>query len=197
MFQYAIALTGSIATGKSSTAKILEQRNFTIIDADSIAHTILNEEYQSIAKLFGEALIKNGRVDRMALGNIVFRSEIERKKLEALLHPLIYNRIVMYAKKLDIKEKPYLVDIPLFYESKRYTRIKKVLLVYTPKEIQIQRLMKRDNICEKEAQQRINLQINIEKKRENANYVIDNSGTLAQLEQECLRVSKLIEKDFK
>ena len=196
MFRYAVALTGSIATGKSSAAKILQQRGFSMIDADSIAHTILNEEHQSIAEMFGEALVHNGVVDRKALGKIVFGSITEREKLEALLHPLIYNRIVMYANELDIKEKPYLVDIPLFFESKRYAGIKKVLLVYTPKEIQLQRLMQRDNTTAKEAQQRINTQIDIEKKRENANYVIDNSGTLTQLEHECIRVSKLIEKDF-
>ncbi|MBA1420787.1 MAG: dephospho-CoA kinase [Epsilonproteobacteria bacterium] len=195
-FKYAVVLTGSIGTGKSSVAKVLAERRFSIIDADTVAHTILNEQKNAIATMFGEHLLLEHGVDRKALGAIVFTDEKKRKMLEALLHPLIYEHIEYQAKVLDVKQQPYFVDIPLFFETKRYP-IEKVLVVYTPKEKQLQRLMQRDNSLTDEAQQRIDTQIDIEEKVKKASYVIDNSGTLAELEQETLRIIEEIQKDFK
>ena len=195
-FTHAVALTGSIGTGKSAVAKILGERGFSIIDADTIAHTILNEQKNAIAEMFGEHLVLEHGVDRKALGSIVFADEEKRKMLEALLHPLIHERITLLAQSLDAEQKPYFVDIPLFFEGKRYP-IEKVLVVYTPKEKQLQRLMQRDNSTKAQAQQRIDTQIDIEEKAQNASYVIDNSGTLAELEQETLRIIEEIQKDFK
>ena len=194
-FQYAIALTGSIATGKSTVAKIFTQFGFTVIDADRIAHEILEKQQESIGQLFGRNLIVEGKVDRKALGRIVFADNQKRKKLEALLHPLIFDEI----KRLSIEEeklqKPYLVDIPLFFESKRYP-IEKSLVVYTPKAIQLKRLMLRDGYNEQEALQRIEIQMDVEEKRKRATYIIDNRDDLIALKHECIRVKEKIEKDF-
>ncbi len=195
-FTYAIALTGSIATGKSTAASFLSELGFDIIDADSIAHQILNEEQNTIIELFGKDIIKKGLVDRKALGAIVFSDEIKRKQLENLLHPLIYTRIESLSMRLDEKKKPYLVDIPLFFENNRYP-IRKVLLVYTPSLLQLQRLVKRDALSTSEAQKRIDIQMAVEEKRKKADYVIDNSATLASLKRECLRVKNEIAGDFK
>ena len=194
-FKYAIALTGSIATGKSAASKILSTLGFTIIDADTMAHQILNEQYLVIGKLFGEQLIVNAEVDRKALGSIVFNGEGKRKQLEALLHPLIYKEIEKRALALDALQKPYLIDIPLFFEGNRYP-IEKSLVVCTTKELQLQRLMQRNGFIEEEALSRMGTQISIDKKCKMGDYVIDNSGTLAQLEDECQRVRDEIVKDF-
>jgi len=194
-FKYAVVLTGSIATGKSSTAGILKKMGFEIIDADSIAHEILNEQYLQIVKIFGEGIAQKGIVNRKALGTIVFADEQKRKSLEQLLHPLIYKRIKALSEKLDDKKLPYLIDIPLFFETNRYP-IEKILLVYTPLDIQLKRLMQRDKMQKIDAQKRIDTQISIEEKVKHANYVIDNSGTLAELERECLRVKEEILGDF-
>ena len=180
-FSYAIALTGSIATGKSSASKILTSLGFTIIDADTIAHQVLNEQHLSIGKLFGETLIINAEVDRKALGSIVFNDEGKRKQLEALLHPLIYEEIEKRASELDTLKMPYLIDIPLFFEGKRYP-IEKSLVICTTKELQLQRLMQRNDYSKEEALSRMATQISIDKKCKMGDYVIDNSGTLAQLE---------------
>jgi len=195
-FRYAVALTGSIATGKTTVAKILLETGFDVIDADSIAHVILNEQKNAITQLFGKQIVVDDEVDRKALGRIVFADKSKRKLLESLLHPLIYTRIVSLATTLDKKQKLYFVDIPLFFEGKRYP-IEKVLLVYASKEIQLKRLMLRDKSKEHEAQKRIDAQIDIEEKRQNASYVIDNSGTLAELKQEVFRKIEEIKKDFK
>jgi len=193
-FQYAIVLTGSIATGKSSTVKLLEASGFHIIDADKIAHKILDEQHEAIAQKFGETLVHEGKVDRKALGAIVFSDTSKRKELEALLHPLIYDEIERLSIEQDRLKKPYFIDIPLFFENKRYP-IERSLVVYTTEEQQLERLMQREGYTKEEALNRIHSQIPIEKKRKLATYVIDNSGTLTQLEEECERVKEEILHD--
>jgi dephospho-CoA kinase len=193
-FKYAIALTGSIATGKSSTVKLLESFGFYIIDADKIAHKILDEQHQVIAKKFGETLVHEGKVDRKALGAIVFSDNTKRKELEALLHPLIYHEIERLSIEQDKLGKPYFIDIPLFFENKRYP-IEKSLVVYTTEEQQLERLMEREGYTKEEALNRIQAQIPVEEKRKRATYVIDNSGTLTQLKKECERVKEEILND--
>jgi len=194
-FHYAIVLTGSIATGKSTAVMFLEQLGFDVIDADSIAHQILNEQHQEIESLFGEHIVQNKEVNRKALGAIVFKDAAKRKRLENLLHPLIYEHIEKLAEVLDKEKKPYLVDIPLFFETNRYP-IKKSLVIYTPQALQLKRLKLRDGHSEIEARRRMDTQISIDEKCKKADYVIDNSGTLAQLERECKRVKDAILKDF-
>jgi dephospho-CoA kinase len=193
-FQYAIVLTGSIATGKSSTVKLLEASGFHIIDADKIAHKILDEQHEAIAEKFGETLVHEGKVDRKALGAIVFSDKSKRKELEALLHPLIYDEIERLSIEQDRLKKPYFIDIPLFFENKRYP-IERSLVVYTTEEQQLERLMQREGYTKEEALNRIHSQIPIEEKRKLATYVIDNSGTLTQLEKECERVKEEILHD--
>ena len=193
-FEYAIALTGSISTGKSTVVNLLKEKGFHIIDADTIAHQILDTQHQAIATIFGEQFVHEGKVDRKALGAVIFADKEKRKQLEGLLHPLIYDEIERLASEEDKYVKPYFVDIPLFFETKRYP-IERSLVIYAPKEQQLSRLMNRDGYSEEEAKKRINTQIPVEEKRKLATYVIDNSGTLTQLGKECERVIKEIRND--
>lgn len=193
-FKYAIALTGSIGTGKSSAAAVLASFGFHIIDADKIAHQILDEQQQGITDMFGAEFVSQGKVDRKALGAVVFADNSKRKKLEELLHPLIYREIERLSEEEDVRQRPYFIDIPLFFESKRYP-IAKSLVIYANKEQQLKRLMSREGYSEEEALARIRSQIPIEEKRNQASYVIDNSGTLTQLQKECERVKEEILND--
>ena len=186
-FKYAVVLTGSISTGKSTVLKAFSSWGIHSIDADKIAHQILDEQSVKVAEMFGESLIVEGKVDRKALGAIVFSDISKRQALEALLHPLIYTEIERLSIKEDRLGKPYLVDIPLFFEGGRYP-IKKSLVVYATEEQQLDRLMNREGYSRQEALDRIATQIPVEEKRKMATYVIDNSGTLTQLKQECERV---------
>jgi len=187
---YAVVLTGGIATGKSTTANLLKLYGFHIIDADKIAHQVLNEQFLEIKKMFGEEYVKDDEVDRKALGKLVFSNPSKRKQLETLLHPLIKEKIYSLAQKQEKFKIPYFIDIPLFFETKNYP-LSPVVVVYAPKEIQLQRLIKRNHFTPQEALQRINSQIDIEEKRKLANYVIDNSQDLKHLQNE---VENLIEK---
>lgn len=188
-FSHAIALTGGIATGKSTVASLFMMHGFLTIDADKIAHNILDENVSKITELFGEKYIKDNKVNRKELGNLIFNDVIQKKKLENFIHPLIKQQIIKDARIFEEQKKPYLIDIPLFFENKNYD-IKNSIVVYTPKEIQISRLMARDNSSQDEALSRINNQMDIEDKKKLATYIIDNSLNLKNLQNEVERVKK-------
>ncbi|MFW2568133.1 dephospho-CoA kinase [Aliarcobacter butzleri] len=187
LFKNAIALTGGISTGKSTVCNLLKLHGFLTIDADKIGHKLLDENSSKIEEMFGKEYVENGKVLRKELGKIIFSNEENKLKLEALLHPLIKEEIIKESKIYEEQNKPYFVDIPLFFEKMHYP-ISKSLVIYTPKELQIQRLMKRDNIDEKEAKLKISNQMDIEEKRKLANIVIDNSKDLKHLQNEVERV---------
>ena len=188
LFKNAIALTGGISTGKSTVCNLFKLHGFLIIDADKIAHKLLDENSSKIAEMFGsEYVSKDGKVIRKELGKIIFSNEENKLKLEALLHPLIKDEIVKQSRLFEDQDKPYLIDIPLFFEKMHYP-IPRSLVVYTPKDIQVERLMKRDNISKDEALLKISNQWDIEKKKEKADMVIDNSKDLKNLQREVERV---------
>lgn len=191
LFSHAVVLTGGIATGKSSAAHILRGLGFETIDADEVAHEILNEESAEIARLFGEAYVQRGEVDRRALGALVFGDGNKRASLEALLHPLIKKKIASLARQLDLRGKTYLVEIPLFFEKGGYAIVRSIV-VYAPKSVQLKRLMQRNDFTKAEAMMRIETQMDIEEKRSLATFVLDNSGSPALLEQSCKELSNLL-----
>lgn len=182
-FEHAIALTGGIATGKSTVCNILKLYGFSIIDADKIAHKVLDEQKDKIASIFGKEYIKENKVDRKKLAKLIFNDKDAKKELEKLLHPLIKEKITEESLKLEKYKVPYIVDIPLFFETKNYP-IKKVLVVYAPKELQLKRLVEREGLSIDEAKKRIESQMDIEEKRELADFVIDNSKDLKHLQNE-------------
>ena len=186
-FKHAIALTGGIATGKSTACNLFKLDGFPIIDADKIAHKLLDENSAKIAEMFGEQYVKNGQVQRKELGKIIFSNEEEKLKLEGLLHPLIEGEIFKESRIFEEQGKSYFIDIPLFFEKMHYD-IPKSLVVYTPKSLQIERLMARDNISKEEAKQKISNQMDIEVKKELADLVIDNSSNLENLQNEVKKV---------
>jgi len=186
-FANGIVLTGGIATGKSTVANLFMLHGFLTIDADKIAHKLLDENINFISSTFGNKFVQNNKVLRKELGNLIFNNLQEKQKLEQFIHPLIKQQIIEEAKLFEQKNKPYLIDIPLFFENKNYD-IKKSIVVYTPKDIQIQRLMKRDNSTKDEAISRINNQMDIEKKKLLSTYIIDNSKDLSNLVNEVQRV---------
>jgi len=191
LFKHAIALTGGIATGKSTVCNLLKLHGFLTIDADKIAHRLLDDNSAKIATMFGEEYVENGKVLRKELGKIIFSNEKNKLKLEALLHPLIKEEIIKESKVFEDQEKPYFIDIPLFFEKMHYP-IPKSLVIYTPKELQIQRLMQRDKILEEEAKLKISNQMDIEEKKKLADLIIDNSSNLKNLQKEVEKIIKEI-----
>ena len=190
-FKYAVVLTGGIATGKSTVAELFKSYGFSIVDADKTAHKMLIQHHEEIKKMFGDAYVKGSVVDRKALGRLIFSNKEEKLRLEKFLHPLIFEDIREQSSRLDALKKPYLVDIPLFFESGRY-EIEESIVVYVPKSLQLQRLVERDKTTEVLAQQRIDAQMDIEEKKQRATYLIDNQGDLNALQQLCVKVKDKI-----
>ena len=182
-FQYAIALTGSIATGKSTVASLMALNGMRVIDADSISHEILEANSSWVKENFGEEFVKNSKVDRPSLGKLIFSDSEAKKKLENFLHPLIRREIEVRADKQDSFKFPYLIDIPLFFESRAYD-IKESVVVYTPPELQLERFLKRNGFNKEESLKRIASQMPIDEKKERATWVIDNSKDLKHLQKE-------------
>ncbi|MDP2079270.1 MAG: dephospho-CoA kinase [Sulfuricurvum sp.] len=183
-YKYAIALTGGIATGKSTVASLMGLNGLRIIDADAISHRILDENASWVSEHFGTAYVSSGKVLRSELGKMIFANPKAKKELEAFLHPKIRAAIEEESEKQDRFEYPYLIDIPLFFETRSYP-IENSVVVYTPKELQLERFMKRNGFSKEESLARIESQMDIDEKRFRATWVIDNSSNLKHLQQEC------------
>lgn len=188
-----IGLTGSIATGKSTIANMLKELNIAVIDADLIAREVVEVDepaYLEIVGEFGEAILyENKELDRKALGNIVFKDEEKRKKLNNIIHPAIRKEMLAQRDNL-IKEGPeaIIMDIPLLFESGLEDYVEKILVAYITEETQLERLIARDKSTEEEALSRIKSQISIEDKKKKADAIIDNNGTREESYKQLLNV---------
>ena len=194
-YEYAIALTGSIATGKSTVASLLALNGMRIIDADTISHEILDASASWVLETFGEQYLRLGKVDRTKLGSLIFSDETAKKILEDFLHPKIKAEILQRSEKQDKLKFPYLIDIPLFFENRNYA-IEDSVVVYTPAEIQLERFMKRNGYSKEESLKRIATQFPIDEKRDRATWVIDNSKNLKHLQKECEEFVDIIKKKY-
>ena len=184
-----IGLTGGIASGKSTVAGMFADLGAVIIDADKIARDVVDpgqEGLHSIVQHFGEEVLdQEGRLDRKKMGGLVFSNEEARKMLNSLLHPLIRSRMEQEKQKALLLHPPLIIlDIPLLYESNWQKRLEKVIVVYVPESLQVQRLMSRNCLTLEEATQRIKAQMPIEEKKQRADFLIDNSGTTEKTKEQ-------------
>lgn len=180
-----IGLTGSIGTGKSTIANRFKELDIPVVDADLIARQVVEPgeaAYEQIVATFGEGILQLDKtLDRKALGAIVFQDGTKRKELNAIIHPAIRKELIHQRDQyVDEGVKCVVVDIPLLYESNLIDYVDKVLVVYVDEEVQLQRVVSRDNSTEKEAKQRIASQIPVAEKAKQADAVIDNNGTVEQ-----------------
>lgn len=188
-----IGLTGSIGTGKSTVSKMFKELNIAVIDADLIAKEVVEVNkpaYLEIVKEFGEkVLYENKELNRKALGNIVFNDEKSRKKLNSIVHPAIRQEMLKQKEAL-MKQEPeaIVMDIPLIYESGLENYVDKILVVYVTEEMQLKRLMERDESTKEEALSRMNSQISIEEKAKRADAIINNNGTVDESYNQLLNI---------
>lgn len=188
-----IGLTGGIATGKSTVSSVLRTLGYEVLDADEISRLVTGpggEALPAIFTAFGDQL-KNGdgSLNRKALADLVFGREEQRRKLEAIIHPLVRSRIHAEKKRLENAGKNVaFYDVPLLYENNMAGDFDAVLVVAAPEELQLQRLMKRNSLNDSEARQRLKSQIPIEEKQKKTPYVIHNSKDLEFLNHEVTRV---------
>ena len=190
-----IGLTGGIASGKSIVSRTLQGLGMAVIDADDICHEILANDStirKEVIRTFGtEVLNGEGEIDRGKLGSIIFfRDPKRRKTLEAILHPPI--REEMWRRARESSGKDIVLDIPLLVETGAHKRVDLVVLVYTTRELQIRRLMARNGISRDEADRRIDTQLPMEEKVSYAHYIINNTGSVEETEEQVTRFYQAI-----
>jgi len=171
-------VTGGIASGKSTVVSQLEANGVGVVDADKISRKVFSEYEGTIRQMFNTEL--EGVPLRQHVGKIVFKDKDEREKLEKLLFPFIFDEMNKQSKLFEYK--PFIYDLPTYFEKKLQLDTDFVILVYVSRDIQLERLMKRNGLTEEEAFDRINAQLPAEEKLHRADFVIDNSGNVDDLD---------------
>jgi dephospho-CoA kinase len=179
-----IALTGGIATGKSYVATRLREAGVPIVDADMLARDVVapgSPALAAIRKRFGpDAVRRDGTMDRIRVGQIVFKDKRARLDLEAIIHPAVIKAIQDFFNALP-KRTPFAVaDIPLVFETGREKEFDAIVVVSCPREMQLQRLMERNKLSKEDAEKRLAAQLPIDQKVKKATYVIKNDGTFEE-----------------
>jgi dephospho-CoA kinase len=188
-----VGLTGGIASGKSTVSAILSELGAVVIDADRLAREVVAKGTPGLAQVveaFGpEILTPEGEMDRDAVGRIVFADEHERKVLEGIVHPLVFERYAVLEAAAP-KDGIVVHDIPLLAESGRVADFDAVIVVDAPHETQVERLLRDRDMSRQDAESRIAAQATREQRRAIATYVIENTGTREDLRQ---RVAEVFE----
>ena len=189
-----VGLTGGIASGKSTVARMLAELGATVIDADQLAREVVAKGTPGLARVveaFGpETLTADGEMDRPAVGRLVFGDEEKRKVLEGIVHPLVFER---YAELEAGAPADAIVvhDIPLLAESGRADTFDAVVGVETPADVQVERMLRDRGWTRSDAESRIAAQATLEQRRAIATYLIVNTGTREDLRQ---RVTEVFEQ---
>jgi dephospho-CoA kinase len=189
-----LGVTGGIASGKSTVARLLEDLGARIIDFDLLSRFVVEPEkpaWKDVVAFFGEQVLNEDRtLNRKKMSAIVFRDAEKRKKLEGFIHPRIYEEFTKRVKDITQQDPQAIIQVvvPLLIEADLHQLFHKILVVYVPEGVQIQRLVKRDRISLEMARAMVSAQMSIEKKRAYADYCLNNSGTIEETKKQVLRV---------
>ncbi|AMW99586.1 dephospho-CoA kinase [Rummeliibacillus stabekisii] len=190
-----IGLTGSIASGKSTVAKMLEEVGLPIVDADLVARIVVEPgtpTLKNISEVFGkEVLLENGELNREKLGEIIFHNPAKRVELNSIMHPAIRQEMLRQRDELTEAGEPHIVmDIPLLFESHLQHFVEKILVVSVTEENQLTRLMERNHLSKEEALARIATQLPLSEKEKGADAVIYNNRDLENTRTQLLAILK-------
>jgi dephospho-CoA kinase len=182
-----IGLTGGIASGKSTVAKLFRDHGITVIDADLIAHQVVEPGkpgLRSIVSEFGEEVLdSDGRLNRRALGQKVFGHPESLQRLESILHPLVQQEVLIQRKNAEQSgAKIAIYDVPLLFEKKLEAQFDGVITVHSSLENQKKRIKLRDGLTDQEIEKRLSSQIPLKQKMDQSHWRIDNNGSLSELQ---------------
>jgi dephospho-CoA kinase len=187
-----IGLTGGIGTGKSAVAAILRDLGVSVIDADEATRAVQapgTPGLSQVAEAFGpDVLTPDGALDRARLGSIVFTDAEARRRLNAIVHPLVREWMAERLREAEERgEEAVVLDIPLLFETRGPEGMDAVILVYAPPELQLKRLLELRGLDERSARERIAAQMPIDEKRKLAGHIIENTGSFQDLRREVER----------
>jgi dephospho-CoA kinase len=177
-----IGLTGSIAVGKSFVAQVLAELGAIVLDSDQTAREVVEPEtegWRKIVETFGTSILNSDQtLNRAKLGAEVFAGEEKRKLLNAIVHPLIFSTQEKWMAEIEKTNSKAIVviDAALMIETGSYRRFDKIIVVWCKPEVQLERLMTRNNLNLEDARQRIRSQMSQEEKKGYADYLIDSSN---------------------
>lgn len=193
-----LGLTGGIATGKSLVSDYFRSRGYPVIDADQVSRQVVevgSAGLNQVADHFGShILLETGELDRKKLGRLIFSDSEKRKELNAILHPIIRAEIF---NRLDhLKQEGHdliVLDLPLLFESGYEDHVDQVMVIHIDEDLQMERLMKRDELSREEALQRIQAQMPLEEKMKRAHILIDNSRSK---DETCRQLETWLDKNI-
>lgn len=178
-----VGLTGGIASGKSTVARMFEERGARIIDADKVAREVVEPGQPALSEIAARfpGVVRDGALDRKALGERIFNNESERKALNAIVHPRVQARVLELSQQYAEAQVPLVFyDVPLLFENGLEKTMESTVLVAVPPDVQLKRLRSRDGYDEAQAKARIAAQMSLDEKRKRATWVIENGGSLEQ-----------------
>jgi dephospho-CoA kinase len=192
-----IGLTGGIASGKTTVAKIMKRLGAAVVDADALSREVVEpgrHAWKAIVDTFGAEVLRSDQtLDRQKLRAVIFNNTTARKKLESIIHPrvraLAEERISQHAAA---GYEIVVYEVPLLFEGNLHEWLRPVVLVACDTDVQKQRLRQRDRLTPGEAQKHIEAQMSLEEKRQLADYVIENDGDMESLERQVEAVLKRI-----
>lgn len=188
-----VGLTGNIGSGKSTVDQLLSERGATIIDADVLARRAVElgtAAYGAIVERWGTSILAaDGSIDRAALRRIVFSEPQELEQLNAIVHPEVERlRAALVEQARQRGDRLVVCDVPLLFERRMTDGFDRIVLVDAPRPVRLERLVRERALRETEAMDMIVAQMPAELKRARADFVIDNVGTLTQLDQRVTEV---------
>ncbi len=176
-----IGLTGGAGSGKSTAAEMFRELGAAVIDADEASHAVYAPQtpgFDAVVREFGPEYVRGGQVDRARLGELVFHDDDARRRLNAIVHPLVREWMAERTAEADRDGAEVVIhDVPLLFENGLEGLYSNVVLVYAPERVQIKRLVEGRGISEDRARAIIAAQLPIDEKRGRAQRVIDNSGS--------------------
>ncbi|KAM8706733.1 hypothetical protein ACLKA7_010922 [Drosophila subpalustris] len=200
---FIVAITGGIATGKSTVTKVFERHGIPIIDADKIAREIVEPGqpcWKKIRAVFGDdVLLPTKEINRAVLGRLIFENKELRGKLNQITHPKIHRTIFWRVFKYFMSGHAYIVlDLPLLFETGILMDfIYKIITVSCDSDKQMERLLKRNELSEPEARNRVESQMPLDRKCEKSHFVIDNNGIIEETEAAAMRIYNLMQESNK
>jgi len=187
-----IGLTGGAGSGKSTVSAMLKELGATVIDADEAAHAAYepgSPGFESVAREFGPEYVRDGRIDRARLGELVFHDDAARHRLNAIVHPLVREWMAARtAEAVEVGAEIVVHDVPLLFENGLERLYSTSVLVYVPEPVQVERLVSGRGLSGDRARAMIASQMPIERKRDIAHHVIDNSGTREETREQVDRL---------
>ena len=180
-----IGITGGIASGKSTVTNFIRKQGFQVVDADALVHQLQKPGgrlFEALVQHFGQKIIlENGELNRPLLASLIFSNPDEREWSKQIQGEIIREELATLREKLAQTEAVFFMDIPLLFEQDYVSWFDETWLVYVDRDVQVERLMKRDHLSKDEAEFRLAAQWPLEKKKDLASYVLDNNGSRDQL----------------